>query len=251
MTRLKIAAQVYSLRDMAQADFPGTMKALKECGYEGVELAGLYGLSPEDIRDCLKQEGLAPVSAHVPLEEFLRDMEGTAKAYQTIGCSYIGIPWMSRERHCGGEMYRETCDFLRKLAEVLREKGMTLLYHNHDFEFQSTPEGTCLLDALFGALDEKTLQTELDLCWVKVAGAEPVKYLEKYKDRCPVVHMKDFRREGGTVNLMALGQGEQDIESLVKAAEDFGAKWLVVEQDDHPFGTPLENMKQSIQCLKR
>ena len=67
-----IAAQVYSVRELAQADFAGTMKALKECGYQGVELAGLYGLKPEEIRDCLKEQGLTAVSAHVPLEEFLR-----------------------------------------------------------------------------------------------------------------------------------------------------------------------------------
>ena len=89
MGKMGIAAQVYSVRDEAEKDFAGAMKALRECGYEGVELAGLYGLSPETVRDCLKQLGLEAVSAHVGLEPFMEDMEGTVKAYQTIGCSYI------------------------------------------------------------------------------------------------------------------------------------------------------------------
>lgn len=251
MTKLGIAAQVYSVRDLAQADFRGTMAALKEYGYQGVELAGLYGHTPEAIRDCLKELELVPVSAHVPMEEFAQDMEGTVNAYHTIGCSYIGIPWMPEERHSGGEKFQETCGFLKELSACLAGKGMELLYHNHTFEFKKNQEGICLLDALFNALDERVLQTELDLCWVKAAGADPAEYLKKYSHRCPVVHIKDFRRQGEDVELVALGEGEQDIDAVVEAAEACGAKWLVVEQDDHPYKTPMENMKESIERLKR
>ena len=98
MARPGIAAQVYSVREAAEKDFAKTMAALKECGYEGVELAGLYGHSPEEIRDCLKEQGLVAVSAHVGLEPFLEDMEGTVEAYRIIGCSYIGIPGLSVDR---------------------------------------------------------------------------------------------------------------------------------------------------------
>ena len=46
MKTLPVAVQVYSVRDDAEKDFAGTMKKIKEIGYEGVELAGLYGLEP-------------------------------------------------------------------------------------------------------------------------------------------------------------------------------------------------------------
>ena len=44
MKTLPVAVQVYSVRDDAERDFKGTMQKLKEMGYDGVELAGLYGL---------------------------------------------------------------------------------------------------------------------------------------------------------------------------------------------------------------
>ena len=47
---LPIAVQVYSVREEAERDFAGTMKKLGEMGYDGVELAGLYGKSAEEIR---------------------------------------------------------------------------------------------------------------------------------------------------------------------------------------------------------
>lgn len=250
MKKARIAAQVYSVREAAEKDFAGTMAALKACGYEGVELAGLYGKSPEEIRDCLKAQGLVPVSAHVGLDLFLQDMEGTLGAYQTIGCRYIGIPWLPKERHFGGAQFAETCLFLKKLSAACAEHGMTLLYHNHDFEFEKNEDGVYLLDAFFDAFDESEMQTELDTCWVKVGGADPVEYLKKYKNRCPVVHLKDFRRAGEKVELVALGQGEQDVAAVVGTAVESGAEWLVVEQDDHPYGEPMENMRISRQCLK-
>ena len=46
---LPIAVQVYSVREEAERDFAGTMKKLGEMGYDGVELAGLYGKSAEEI----------------------------------------------------------------------------------------------------------------------------------------------------------------------------------------------------------
>lgn len=251
MAGLQIAAQVYSVRDMAQADFAGTMKALKECGYQGVELAGLYGHMPEEIRDCLKEYGLEAVSAHVQLGDLMGDMEGTVKAYSTIGCSYIGIPYMPMERHYSGEKFEETCLFLRELSACCAGQGMTLLYHNHSFEFEKTEKETYVLDELFGAVDVQTLQTELDVCWVEVAGESAVRYLRKYKNRCPVVHMKDFRREGEAVMLVALGQGELDVAAVAGTAYECGARWLVVEQDDHPYGEPMENMRESYLYLSR
>lgn len=250
MKKIGIAAQVYSVRDAAEKDFVGTMAALKACGYEGVELAGLYSHSPEEIRDCLKEKGLVPVSAHVGLDLFLEDMEGTLDAYQTIGCRYIGIPWLGKERHYGGERFAETCVYLKKLSAACAERGIVLMYHNHDFEFEKTADGVYLLDAFFGAFDGAEMQTEQDTCWVKAGGADPVEYLKKYKGRCPVVHMKDFRRTGEKVELAALGQGEQDVAAIARAAVESGAEWLVVEQDEHPCGDPIENMRISCQCLK-
>ena len=73
--------------------------------------------------------------------------------------------------------------------------------------------------------------------------------LEKYRERCPLVHIKDFIRDDG-VKLVAVGDGVQDIRAIAEKAQECGAKWLVVEQDDHIFGSPMENMKKSVCYLR-
>ena len=115
------------------------------------------------------------------------------------------------------------------------------------------------------------LQTELDMCWVKYAGYEPVEYLKKYTGRAPVVHLKDYYKEGemegdpyaliglnegeakpaSAFEFRPLGTGVQDIPSIIIAAQENGSKWLVVEQDNPSLQkSPLECIQMSIEYLK-
>jgi len=250
MKRLPIAAQVYSVQEQASADFDGTMRELAQMGYEGVELAGLYGKSTEDIRAVLDKYALKAVSAHVPYDEFVQDLDGTVETYRKIGCRFVAVPYLGGERWYGGRRCQETLRFLAVIAEKCKNAGMRLLYHNHAHEFARMEDGTYQLDAFYAAEETAALGAELDLCWVKAGGADPVEYLRKYSGRCPLVHMKDFVREDKMV-LVALGDGDLDIASAAAQAAESGAEWLIVEQDDHFYGSPMENMNKSIAYLKK
>ena len=91
--KLMTGLQLYSVRDELAADFEGTMRFVAECGYEGVEFAGLYGKSAKEIKALTDELHLIPISAHVALAEFLADMEGSLKTYKEIGCKYLVIPY--------------------------------------------------------------------------------------------------------------------------------------------------------------
>ena len=170
--------------------------------------------------------------------------------YKEIGCQYVAIPYLDKERWYGGSRFQDTLDMIAKIAGKCREAGMELLYHNHNFEFEKTAEGGYQLDAFYDAIPAEQLKTELDLCWVKAGGADPVSCLQKYSGRCPIVHVKDFIRKDGEVVLVAVGDGEVGAEKVVPAAVECGARWLVIEQDTHTFGTPMENMEKSLKCVK-
>ena len=70
LTHLPIAVQVFSVRDDASADFKGTMQKLKDMGYDGVELAGLYSYTPAQIRQMLDEVGIPAISAHVRTQSY-------------------------------------------------------------------------------------------------------------------------------------------------------------------------------------
>ena len=265
MKKWPIALQVYSVRQDAQNDFAGTMKRVKEMGYDGVELAGTYDLTVAQAKAVLDEVGLELVSAHVPMEELEKD--AVLDAYAATGMQYIAIPWMV------GPTTQEEVDAvivrIRAIAQRCKERNLQLLYHNHDFEFINIG-GSYILDTYYSQISAELLQTELDTCWVNVGGEKPQAYLDKYAGRAPIVHLKDFAgqksenmyaligkdedtREAAvnTFEFRPVGYGLQDMPTIVNAAEKAGSLWFVVEQDEPSMGrTPMECAQMSIRYLK-
>ncbi len=267
MKKFPVAIQVYSVRDYAAKDLKGTLQALKDMGYDGVEFAGLYGYEPEEVKKMTEEIGLTPISAHVPIDELLGDIPGVVAKYKTIGCKYIAIPWLGEDRRPGHARYEETLADIVKIAKEAKKQDITLLYHNHDFEFVMV-DGAYALDLMYENIPADLLQTELDTCWVNVGGADPVAYVLKYSDRAPIVHLKDFiggKSENmyeligddtavakpSAFELRPVGSGKQDFPAIIDACEKAGTCWLVVEQDSPSEGnSSLECAKISREYLK-
>ncbi len=268
---LPVAVQLYSVRDEMQADFYGTIKKMKELGYDGVEFAGLFGEKPADIKAFCEETGIIPISAHVPYYDMLADPEKVLADYAEIGCKYVAVPYLTEECRPGTEGFGATVEGIRKIAKAAKELGIQLLYHNHDFEFVKL-DGEYALDVLYSSISADLLKTEVDTCWVNVAGVNPSEYILKYTGRSPVVHLKDFRmsgKKGGQLykligiddneeqeeqdsfSFMPVGHGAQDIPAILDASVKAGAEWVVVEQDNPAKGdTPLNSVKLSREYLK-
>jgi sugar phosphate isomerase/epimerase len=249
MKELPIALQIFSIREEAEKDFIKTMQQVKQMGYDGVELAGLYGYSGEQVRDILKEIGLIPISAHVSYQEWMEDIAQTAHRYAMIGCKYVVIPYLNEEDRYGTDSFKKIMIDIPVIAEACHKEGMQLLYHNHDFEFLKTPEGEYILDYMYRTFPKEILELELDTCWTKVAGENPTDYMKKYVGRLPIVHLKDY---DGSVppKFRAVGHGVQDMPSILAQAIAGGSQWVVVEQDTHPEFSAMEDARLSIEYLK-
>ena len=268
-----IAVQLYSVRDAMAEDFEGTIKKVKEMGYDGVEFAGLFGKSAKEIKAICDENGLVPISAHVSIDDIMVDPEKVIGDYAEIGCKFIAIPYAPEDRRPGAPLFDDTIAKIREYSAIAKKVGITMLYHNHDFEFKKI-DGVYGLDLIYTLLTPDELQTELDTCWVNVGGEDPAKYIKKYAGRAPVVHLKDFVMNGKEKpqKLYALigiddgaqdeeeneafafrpcGYGVQDMPAILDACKEAGAGWVVVEQDQPSMGkTPLESIKMSIDYLK-
>ena len=267
--KLPIAVQLYSVRDEMEKDFCGTVKKIKDMGYEGVEFAGLFGKSGTEVKAICDEIGITPVSAHVPYYDMLDNPEAVLKDYRDMGCKYVAVPYLTEECRPGTEGWTSTVEGIRKIAEAAEKMGIQLLYHNHDFEFIKI-DGKYALDILYDTIPADLLKTEIDTCWVNVGGENPAEYIEKYSGRAPVVHLKDFHGSKGngplykligidddteatenTFEFRPVGYGVQDWKKIVAAAEKAGAEWVVVEQDSPSMEkSPLECVQMSINYLK-
>lgn len=246
MSKPIIALQLYTVRDFTEKDLRSTLLKIKEMGYRAVELAGLYGKQPLELKELLDEMGLNAISAHVPIQAFDADMEGTVKAYKTLGCKFVGIPVLGLNDLPGGENWQNSKKTLAKLVVLCKDAGIKLMYHNHAFEFEKLPSGEYILDALFCELPE--LETEIDSGWVDAAGLCPAAYIKQYAGRCPVVHLKDTDRTAKEDR--PVGKGTQDMRAITKAAEESGTVVFVAELDDAVGMTSLEAAKQSLEFLK-
>ena len=265
---LSVAVQLYSVRDDLAADFAGTLAKVKEMGYEGVEFAGLCGYSAAEVKKMCKDAGLVPISAHVPYQEMKVDPKRVLAAYAEIGCKYVAIPYLMPEDRPGTDGFSEVVKNAEIIGREAKALGMKLLYHNHDFEFDKI-DGKYALEVLYDTVPADLLETELDTCWVNVGGEEPAAYVRKYAGRAPVVHLKDFvgsknenmyeligieteKKEVTTpFEFRPVGHGVQDMPAIVKAAEDAGAEWVVVEQDMPSMGlTPMQSIEKSRRYLE-
>ena len=264
MKQWPIALQVYSVRQDAQADFAGTMRKIKDMGYDGVELAGTYDLTVAQAKKVLDEVGLELVSAHVPMDQLEDD--AVLAAYAATGMKFIAIPWLVAPKD--EQELSATIQRIRAIALRCKALGMQLLYHNHDFEFGKIG-GKYILDTYYSEIPADLLQTELDACWVNVGGEKPAPFIRKYAGRAPIVHLKDFAGQKSENMYGLIGQGEaksdessrfefrpvgyglQDVPSIIAAAEDAGSHWFVVEQDKPSMDrTPMECAQMSIRYLR-
>jgi len=254
-----------------EQDAAGTLKKVKAMGYDYVELGGFYGMTKEDFKAALDANGLKAVSAHVGIHDMMGGKaQATADDYAYIGLQFMAIPYMPDELRPGRPGFAEAEATIRSFAKLCKEKGITLMYHNHDFEYEVMPDGRFQIDYLYDVIPADILQTQFDTCWVKVAGQDPAAYIRKYAGRCPVVHLKDFFKEGATADMYELlgdedtkgikpkgffefrplGSGMQNFPPILEAAVESGAKWVVVEQDSSNDRTSLEAAQMSREYLK-
>ena len=273
---LPVGVQLYSVRTDLENDFYGTLKAVREMGYAGVEFYGeYYGHTPVEVKRMCTELGLIPFSNHVPFQEMIDNIDKVIADNTVLGVQYIVFPYMDEASRPGidPEQFKATVAKIGEIGKKVKDAGFQLLYHNHDFEFVTLADGTVGYDYIFSSNTRSDLQNELDVCWSDYAGYNPAEELAKYAGGIPVVHLKDYylegelhsapyaligintdnsmKDDGGWFEYRPLGMGQVDIPAVIKASIDGGAQWLCVEQDEPNEGfTRLGGVQKSVEYLR-
>ena len=249
---LPTALQVYSVRTDAERDLAGTLAAVKSYGYDGVELAGLYGKSAKEFAHIVAASGLEPVSAHFIIADMRRDLDGIIRDYREIGCKHLVATYPFPDERPGTPGWEPLVRDLRVICERLTDAGFTVSYHNHDFEFLRDENGVFYLDRLYSEIPGELIKVELDVFWADISGADPAEYLAKYRGRIPLVHLKDRVGDKSGFEYRPLGEGTEDLKKIVASAVSNGAEWLIAEQDEPSQGlSRLECARISAEYLKK
>ena len=248
-----MALQLYTLRDPAKEDLAGTLKKVREMGWEYVQWSGMPNLPAEKIREALDTAGLKAIAAHIGIEPFEKDFAANVKFWQTVGVKDLAPGGMMNDCKASLKDWLNGARRLDELGAKLRSLGLRLSYHNHNFEFGKFPDDDRRkLDILMATTKPENLKAEIDLAWAYVAGADPAACIRKYKGRCPLVHAKDVvkARNGKKQQFKPLGQGELNWPEIFTAGDEAGIEWYIYEQDSGE-GSPFDFAHASYEFLAR
>ncbi len=222
-----ISVQLYSLRDQAAKDFEGVLRRLGEVGFVGVELAGFHDLTPKQYATIAEESGLVTSSAH--LTDLSPDgLNAALDDLQEIGCDVAVCAFIPPERFTELDAIKASADALNKANDIARSRGLSLGYHNHWWEFQTTLDGQTAWSALIERLDT-TMFVELDIYWTTLGGADPRQVIADLGDRLRLLHVKDGPCDAPESPMVAVGSGTLDIPGILSSAP--AAKWHIVELD--------------------
>ena len=223
-----IGLQLYTLRDMMQISVPATLELVSAAGYNELEFAGYYGHSPKEIKQLVSDNGLTAPSTHIMLDNF---SDGPQKVIDTaleVGHKYVVVPYLTEaQRGTTLKTYLDLAEKLNSWGETFRKAGLTLGYHNHDFEFERR-DGQLPFDVLLNNTDAENLCIEMDLYWIIKAGQDPLAYFEEYPGRFKLWHVKDMDKEG---NFADVGTGTIDFKKIFAHAKQAGVEHRFVERD--------------------
>lgn len=237
--------QLYTLRDLLQKDFEGTIAKLAKIGYKEVEFAGLYGRKALDLRRALDQNRISAPSGHCDIEAVTVKLDDTIAQAKTLGHKYVVVAWIPDEaRTLDG--YAAVADTFNAAGEKLNQAGLALGYHNHSFEFQPLDGDRCGYDILLERTQPELLTMELDLFWIREAGRDAFKYFTQHQGRFRMVHVKDMAADKSMVDV---GQGVMDWPALLAAARTAGVEHYFVEHDEAK--DPIAFAKVSYDYLHR
>ena len=228
----EIGLQLYSLRREMADDFEGTLEQLAEIGFTEMEFAGYHGKTPAEVRNILDSFGLATPASHVPLQAIRDDLDREIETAVTLGQEYMVMPFLP-ENERSLDSYRRVAELLNRAGEKTREAGITMGYHNHNFEFDIHEGGLIGYDILMSETEPELVTFEMDLFWAEDAGYDAKFFFLKYPGRFPMIHVKDRAGSGAMVDV---GRGYIDFQELFSYASKGGFRHYFIEHDNPTDG---------------
>lgn len=244
-----IALQLHTVKDVIAIDISETLLKIKDMGYNAVEFSGMpkFADFAEEFREILDVAKLFAFSAQVPYVELERDAKSIINACRLLGCSYVGIQMLEKSHLPGGGYWPTVHRIITSIATQCQDAKLPLMYHNHAYELEKHKDGNHILDQFFEELPG--VNAQLDVGGLHEGNQDPVKYIKRYKGRCPVIHIRDVYKAPTGFKDSAIGKGEQDIVAIVKAAIEAGVECFVVDVHNAPYEMQLDVAQQSIDFL--
>lgn len=245
--------QLYSLRNQFKNDIENSLKIIADWGIHTIEGGDTYGMEEAKFRSLLSKYKLNPISIGADYDELRKDPKAVAEKALRYGARFVMCAWIPHEgNRFDIENTKAAVKVFNEAGAILKREGITLAYHAHGYEFRPYEYGT-LFDYM--AKNAKNFSLEMDVFWITHGGENPIALLEKYPDFVVMLHLKDMEKgvkgnnTGGedVETNVVLGQGQIDIEGIVRKAHEQGVRYMFIEDESSRVEAQVP---QSLEFLK-
>lgn len=228
----RIGLELYSVRDAMRRDPERTLAQVRAIGYDDVELLWSFdnfGRTPQQVRATLDKEGLRAPSAHIAPEALLKDWEKSLENATLLGHEYLIVPSLPAETEKSIEKWLEWAGRFNTAGAIARRAGIWLAFHNEPDHMK--PIGAQVpYDLFLEHTDPKVVRHQLDIGNMVQGGGDPMRYLERHRDRYWSFHLKDVVADNS--HDTELGTGRLDLRAFLAAIPDLARKPCYVEQEN-------------------
>lgn len=231
-TPRKVGLQLFTVRNLFEADAVGTLEKVAAIGYREVEYGGggYEKMDPAVLRKAMDRLGLTSPSIHVSYDAMLSRFDACVELGKALGADTLIVPYMTKE-HFSADAWSKAVANFNRFGEQLQKHGLGFAYHNHDFEFREKPGGVSLFDRMLKDRDPALVQFELDLFWAVKAGEDPKALIRRLAGTVYAYHVKDMTADGG---MTSVGAGTIDFASIFTLNKEAGVRHFYVENDMAP-----------------
>lgn len=247
-----VGVQLFTVRKYTRTPdaLEATLRKLHEMGYSRFELARLR-FSPEELAVLkrLKAElGLVYTVSQIKLKVIQKRLDWLIEFSKTLGIGYIEVSVIPMKAFLGGEKgLRALAAELNALGAQLKERGVSLLYHHHNFELIRLGDRLGI-DILLAETDRRYVNLVADTYWIARSGIHPGDFIERRAERIGGIHLRDcqyrFRGLRFVFNDCAVGDGTVDFGFLARLSGRFMSVEQATEQ-------PFEMLQRSRAALER
>lgn len=231
---------VTSIKDLFYLSHGSIVDAVREIGavgYQGTEVfdgnLAAIAENPQPFLDALAAADVELVSVYSganfvyadALPDEMARLRRACELARQFGASRLVVGGGAR-RAAGttDEDYDRLASALDAVADLAAEHGLEASYHPHLTTIVESPD----------ELERLMVRTRIGFCpdtaHLAAGGGDPAALIRRYPERLNHVHLKDIDLATGT--FLPLGQGDLDLDDVVRAVVEAGYDdWLVVELD--------------------
>lgn len=257
MKDLKIAAQLYSVREYCQTeqDVYRTFERIREMGFDGVEIEGLRDVLPaEKAAACLRSLGLAVCATRARQGEAEACPQLLVQEALCYGAEECGIGTIKSLYLRSDATVAQYDALIAPAAEQIRRAGLTPAYAvlHHDFmpcrDILTLAQGrqdapgqawqSYHFTHMLNHYAPGEMNLTLDTLWLVQAGVYVPDVIRQAAGRSRVIRFRDWKIEIGPRSLnhpsrtpCEVGGGLLDFASYLPAIRDAGIRWITVGQE--------------------